>query len=94
MEKNYVFFDLDGVISDPKEGITRSIDYALRKFGITTDNVDEYSRFIGPPLYSSLQKAYHFDDAEAENAVKYYREYFREKGIFENYMYSGIDILM
>ena len=94
MNQTYIFFDLDGVISDPQEGITKAIDYALRQFQITTDHLEEYSRFIGPPLYQSLQAAYGFDDEKTKLAVENYRVYFRQKGIFENYMYPGIDLLI
>jgi phosphoglycolate phosphatase len=32
-----VFFDLDGTLTDPKIGITRSIQYALEKLGVDGD---------------------------------------------------------
>lgn len=94
MEKQYVFFDLDGVISDPKEGITKSIDFALRSFGIETKDLDSLKRFIGPPLYDSFIDFYGFSPEKAEEAMRQYRVYFKEKGIFENYMYDGMRDLL
>lgn len=35
-----VMFDLDGTLTDPKIGITKSVQYALSKFNIFEDNLD------------------------------------------------------
>jgi len=88
--KKYILFDLDGTISDPKMGITKSVRYSLKSFGIEIDNTDELTPFIGPPLRDSYKKFYGFTDSEAETAVAKYREYFAETGIFENTLYNGI----
>jgi phosphoglycolate phosphatase len=86
----YLFFDLDGTLTDPGEGITNSVAYALDKFGITvTDRASLYP-FIGPPLVDSFMKFYGFSHEDAERAVVCYREYFRDRGIFENRLYEGI----
>lgn len=89
-----VFFDLDGTITDPKEGITKSVAYALEKFGIYVEDLDSLCPFIGPPLHVSFQEFYGFDAETSMEAVKYYREYYREKGIFECYLYEGIPELL
>jgi phosphoglycolate phosphatase len=94
MDKQFILFDLDGVISDPKEGITKSIDYALRFFGIVTEDIDSLKRFIGPPLFDSFMEYYGFSSGKAEEAMKQYRIYFKENGIFENYMYEGMADLL
>ena len=92
--KDVVLFDLDGTITDPKVGITKSVQYALRHFGINIDNPDDLCKFIGPPLRQSFKDFYDFDDASTEIAVEQYREYFLDKGIFENVLYNGIDIML
>ena len=85
---------MDGTISDPKEGITKSIQYSLKAFDINVTDTDALTPFIGPPLRDSYKKYYGFTDEEAEKAVEKYREYFSEIGIFENTIYEGMDILL
>ena len=34
MTKRYILFDLDGTITDSSEGITKSVQHALKKLGI------------------------------------------------------------
>ena len=85
----YILFDLDGTLTDPKEGITKCVQYALKYFGIEADTEDLVD-FIGPPLLESFQKYYHLDDEQGHMALKKYRERFSDIGIFENGVYSGI----
>ena len=85
----HIIFDLDGTLTDPGLGITNSIMYALKKFGIESERTPLY-RFIGPPLRESFGLYFGFDQAQAEQAVKFYREYFSVKGIYENAPYPGI----
>lgn len=90
MHINDVLFDLDGTLTDPGEGITNSVIFSLEKFGITVSNRAELYKFIGPPLLYSYKEYYGFSESDAKLAIKYYREYFSEKGIFENRVYDGI----
>lgn len=87
-------FDLDGTLTDPYEGITDSVVYALHKFGIRVEDKRTLTRFIGPPLAESFSAFYGFGAEEAEQAVAYYREYFAEKGIFRNAVYGGIEAVL
>ncbi len=86
----YALFDLDGTLTDPGEGITRSVQHALAKFGIVVEDRRELYCFIGPPLHESFEKYYGFSTEDAFRAVDAYREYFAVKGIFENEVYAGI----
>ena len=86
----YLLFDLDGTLTDPGEGITNSVAYALEKFGICVTDKTALYPFIGPPLVDSFIKFYGFSHEDASRAVEYYREYFRDRGIFENVPYAGI----
>lgn len=89
-----VLFDLDGTLTDPGEGITNSVAYALRKYGIEVSDRSELYKFIGPPLKDSFMKYYGFSEDKAEEAIAYYREYFRETGIFENKVYEGVEDML
>ena len=86
----YILFDLDGTLTDPGEGITRSVAHALRHFGIeVTDRTTLYP-FIGPPLLDSFRRYYGFSDEQAAQAVGWFREYFETTGLFENTVYPGV----
>lgn len=85
-----ILFDLDGTLTDPKEGIVNSILYALEKLGLHENFIDELDNFIGPPLRESFLKRYNLSNELADNAMLYYREYFSIKGIYENRIYPGV----
>ena len=87
----YIFMDLDGTLTNPKEGITKSFQYALNAFGITVDNLDELTKHIGPPLVDTFKEYYGFDDEKTKEAVKKYRERFEEIGWRENEVYQGME---
>jgi phosphoglycolate phosphatase len=88
-----IYFDLDGTLTDPKPGITRSIQYALQKLDHPTiPTEDELTWCIGPPLRSSFVKM--LGDRDADRAVALYRERFSDIGLYENRVYDGIgDVL-
>lgn len=88
--KKYLLFDLDGTLTDPKEGICTCVQYALASFGIEEPDLDKLEPFIGPPLKDSFMNFYHMDETQAEAAIEKYRERFRDTGIFENKLYEGI----
>ena len=87
---DYLFFDLDGTLTDPYLGITNSILYALEKMGKPSVPRESLRRFIGPPLIPAFREFLGMTEEEAETALKFYREYFAERGIFENEPYPGI----
>lgn len=90
----YILFDLDGTLTDPKIGITSSVQYALRAFGIEEPDLDQLEPFIGPPLVDSFMEFYGFTREQAFLAVEKYRERFDHQGIYENEMYLGIDVML
>lgn len=85
-----IYFDLDGTLTDPKVGITRSIQYALEKLGRVAPPQEDLTWCIGPPLRGSLLKLLG-DDHLADRAVSLYRERFSDIGIYENGVYAGIE---
>jgi phosphoglycolate phosphatase len=85
-----IYFDLDGTLTNPKPGITRSIQYALRTLGQAVPSEDELTWCIGPPLHTSLKKLTGTDEL-AGRALLLYRERFGDVGLFENETYEGIE---
>lgn len=85
-----IYFDLDGTLTDPKPGITRSIQYALKTLGQAVPTEDELTWCIGPPLHASLKKLTGTDEL-ADRALLLYRERFSDVGLFENEAYGGIE---
>ena len=94
MDFHTILFDLDGTLTDPKEGITRSVAYALEHFGIKVDDLDTLTKFIGPPLVDSFSGFYGMSEEDSLLAVDKYRERFRATGWAENVPYGGIAELL
>ena len=90
MKYTTVLFDLDGTLVDSGIGVTNSVAYAMQKFGMTPPPRQELFKFIGPPLVQSFKEFCGFDDEKTTLAIKYYREYYSEKGILECTMYDGV----
>lgn len=90
----YLFFDLDGTLTNPALGITNSFKYAYKYFGMEIPSYEKLCSFIGPPLVETFKNNFGFDDKKAEEGVKVYREYFSTKGLFENSVYPGIENLL
>lgn len=91
---DYVLFDLDGTLTDPGLGITNSVAYALKRWNIEVADRTSLYKFIGPPLQDSFAKYYDFSPEDALRAVEVYREYFREKGLYENEVYPGVEDML
>ena len=91
MKYQYILFDLDGTITESAPGLLNSVRYALKKMGFSIRDEEELLQFIGPPLVDSMKKYYGMNEEQAEQAVVFYREYFSQKGMFENSVYEGIE---
>ena len=88
-----ILFDLDGTLTDPKEGITKAVAAALAHFGIHEDP-DNLTSFIGPPLPESFIERYGFDEDQILVGIEKFRDYFTRQGWAENIPYPGIDALL
>ena len=78
---SYILFDLDGTISDPKEGITKSVQYALQSFGIYEPDLNRLTPFIGPPLRDSFMQFYGFSPQQAQAAEEQFDLVFKKHEI-------------
>ena len=90
MSYQYIFLDLDGTITESAPGIMASVRYSLEKMGYPSDDLDKIRKFIGPPLKESYMRFYGMTEEQADQAIVCYREYYAEKGIFENSLYDGM----
>ncbi len=86
----YVLFDLDGTLTDPAEGITNSIAYALRAQDIPVPPYEKLCEYIGPPIINSFMNDFDMTVEEAYETLRLYRVYFEGKGMFENFVYDGM----
>lgn len=89
-----ILFDLDGTLTDPKEGIINSVIYALRKLDVEPPDPQSLLGFIGPPLSDSFRQYFGMSAQQAYRGVAYYREYFQDQGIYENLLFDGIPQLL
>lgn len=92
--KKHILFDLDGTITDPKEGIVNSVLYSLEKLSIPfTEDKDSLTSFIGAPLVKEYMTRFGLNEDDANKALFYYREYYKDKGIFECKLFDGTKTL-
>ncbi len=85
-----VFWDLDGTLIDPWDGITGAVRYAVAALGHPPLDDAALAGFIGPPLLDSFHRATGWDEARCRVAVGHYRVYFRREGIRQQHLYPGI----
>lgn len=91
---NNVLFDLDGTLTNPYMGITNSLMYALERMGYEVPPREELASFIGPPLINEYQLRFGMSEEQAREGVRLYREYFADRGIFENELIDGAPELL
>ncbi|UCD49193.1 MAG: HAD hydrolase-like protein [Phycisphaerales bacterium] len=90
-----LFFDLDGTLTDPREGITRCIQYGLEQVGRPFPRQEKLVKYIGPPLRWTFPDLLGTDDAElVDAAIRHYRQRYADVGLFENVIYDGIPELL
>ncbi len=93
MIKN-VLFDLDGTLTDSREGIINGFIYALNSLGIKEEDRKSIEKYIGPPLDESFRNGYGLDEEQVKNAVNKYREYYSAEGLYLNKIYQGMKELI
>lgn len=90
MKKKYLFFDLDGTLTDSMPGITNAVQYALKRYGIEVEDTSVLKPFVGPPLQDSFREYYQFSEKDSLDAIPVFREYYTTKGWLENEPYAGV----
>ena len=90
--KKFILFDLDGTVTDSGPGIMNAATYVLKHFGIIETDKNMLRRFVGPPLKDSFRDFYGI--AEVDEAVEVFREYYVDKGVYENEIYPHMRELL
>ena len=91
--RNAILFDFDGTVFDTVEGITKSIQHAIRKHGMDAE-LTELRCFAGPPLVDKFMEVFGVPDAEAEQLVVDFRERYVPIGVYESEPFPGIRDLL
>lgn len=91
---SYIFFDLDGTLTQSEFGILEGAKRALTHFGVDCSDTEKLKEFIGPPLYVSFHDNYGFSEEDTKEAIRIYREYYTEKGVYQAPLYDGIFALL
>ena len=89
-----ILFDLDGTLTESAPGIMRAAQIAVEQMGYTGFDPRVFEGFIGPPLHGSFRQHFGMSDTQADEAVRRYRAYYTERGLFENAVYQGIPNLL
>ena len=87
---SYAFFDLDGTLTQSEFGILEGAKRALTHFGIDISDEAKLRKFIGPPLHVSFHDNYGLSEEDTEEAIRIYRAYYTEKGIYQAPLYPGM----
>lgn len=93
-EYKVIIFDLDGTISDSGVGITKRVQYALKKLNIIEEDLEKLKHFVGPPLKDELIKTYGCSEEQAKQGVEFYRERYAPIGIYETSLYEKVEQLL
>ena len=91
---DYIFFDLDGTLTNPEKGLIESFAYGLGKMGIEWNDKRDLKCFIGPPLYTEWQQVYGFTPEESSRALDFFTEYYQVYGWWDNTVYEGVDKML
>lgn len=89
-----ILFDVDGTLCDPGKSMIECAKYALSKFNIHETDEAKIRRLIGPPLEHAFQDYYGFDEAQADQAVTYFRDMMQREGVLLYEAYPGIPELL
>ena len=88
---DFIFFDLDGTLTDSGPGIMNGFAYAIEKTGSKVPDSAELRQFVGPPLKESFERKLGYSPEDSERAIAFYREYYNEMGgRFQNSVYPGV----
>ncbi len=94
LDRDIIFFDLDGTLTDSAPGVMNSFHHALTQFGIEPESHEELRRVVGPPLKYSFTVTYGVPVERFPEIMEHYLSYYLPKGMFENSVYPGVEELL
>lgn len=94
MKYKYILFDLDGTVTQSAQGIRTSLEHAAAQLGVEPPDLDDYTRYIGPPLIDTFLNLFGLDAETAERGAQLYRDFYNERGKYMNKVYDGIPGLL
>lgn len=87
---DYILFDLDGTLTDSSPGIINGFQYAMKEMGLEIPERSSMMKFVGPPLTESFGYMIGLSPDDTQKAITIYRQYYFDKGVFENSVYDGV----
>ena len=92
---DFIFFDLDGTLTDSGPGIMNGFAYAIEKMGGKVSDPAELRQFVGPPLKDSFERKLGYSPEDSEKAIAFYREYYNDMdGRLQNSVYPGVEEML
>lgn len=85
-----IMFDLDGTLSESAQGIRECIVLTLKELNLPVPPLDDYSKYIGPPLYTTFQRLCGLTQEQAAAGAKIYVKHYIESGMYMNKAYDGM----
>lgn len=86
----YILFDLDGTVSESAFGIRESLEKAIKALGKPVPDLDDYTKYIGPPLIDTFTNLCRFSEEDCAKGVELYRSFYESEGKYKNRLYDGI----
>lgn len=90
----YILFDLDGTLTDSREGIVRCVRETIEECGGPVPEEAVLLRFIGPPLQDSFMRYCGYSAGKAADAVERFRLRYEPVGQYENRAAPGMAELL
>lgn len=94
LKYRYALFDLDGTVSESAPGIRASLEHAISSLDKLLPNLDDYTKYIGPPLIDTFRNLCGFDEEDCQKGLVLYRDFYNEKGKYMNRLYDGVKELL
>ena len=90
LEGSILVFDMDGTLIHSKSMLTKSIQFAVSKFGIVVENPDTLTHLLGPPLFYSMQDHFKLSESDAQKAVDLFHDHYESTGMRNEDPFIGI----